>query len=134
MECQKKYYDFKYSCKACGISGNSDFSCIADAPPMPSAITTASAESFLNQAASTMQQRGKDYDQPTGERSMGRTVTAFNAITGHSLTEQDGWEFMLILKQVRQWSTPKYHEDSAVDSVAYAALLAEALAAAKGVK
>ncbi|HQR82927.1 MAG TPA: hypothetical protein PK283_08475 [Thiotrichales bacterium] len=31
------------------------------------------------------------------------------------------------LKQVRQWSTEKYHHDSALDSVAYAALLAESL-------
>lgn len=34
---------------------------------------------------------------------------------------------MLVLKQVRQWQTPKYHKDSAEDAVSYSALLAEAL-------
>lgn len=90
-----------------------------------------SARIFLAKAATTMTERGKEYDKPTGERSMARTVEAFNAITGQSLSESDGWLFMLILKQTRQWSTPNYHADSAIDSVAYAALLAESLAGAK---
>lgn len=94
-------------------------------------INGASAESFLNQAANTMAERGKTYDKPTGERSMGATVAAFNAITGHELTEASGWLLMLLLKQVRQWQKEDYHEDSAVDAVAYSALLAEALAASK---
>lgn len=94
-------------------------------------VTTASAESFLNQAANTMVERGKTYDKPTGERSMGATVAAFNAITGNELKEQDGWLILLLLKQVRQWQKADYHEDSAVDAVAYSALLAEALASGK---
>ena len=36
--------------------------------------------------------------------------------------------FLLILKDVRQWQKEAYHEDSAIDCVAYAALKAEALA------
>lgn len=58
---------------------------------------------------------------------MGKIIVAFNAITGRDLTEQEGWLIMLLLKQVRQWSTEQYHHDSALDSVAYAALLAESL-------
>lgn len=58
---------------------------------------------------------------------MGKTVTAFNAITGRDLSEAEGWLLMLILKQVRQWQTPNYHKDSAEDAVSYSALLAEAL-------
>ena len=50
-------------------------------------------------------------------------------MTGHFLTEPDGWLFLQILKDVRQWARPdRYHADSALDCVAYAALKAEALA------
>lgn len=87
------------------------------------------APEFLGQAQRLLAERGKQYDQPGGERSMGKTIAAFNAITGRNLAESDGWLLMLLLKQVRQWQTPgKFHRDSAEDSVSYAALLAEALA------
>jgi hypothetical protein len=90
-----------------------------------------SAEFYLKSALATMQERGKTYDSDGGERSMGKTIAAFNAITGRDLSEQDGWLLMLLLKQVRQWSTTQFHQDSALDSVAYAALLAESLANGK---
>ena len=90
-----------------------------------------SAESYLKSALATMQERGKTYDSDSGERSMGKTIAAFNAITGRDLSEQEGWLLMLLLKQVRQWSTNQFHQDSALDSVAYAALLAESLANGK---
>lgn len=90
-----------------------------------------SASSFLTDAEKTMQQRASQHDSPEGERSMGKTVAAFNAITGRDLTESEGWLLMLILKQVRQWQKIDYHADSAIDSVAYSALLAESLAAGK---
>lgn len=81
----------------------------------------------MGEAAQTIGQRGKDYDKPEGERSMAATVAAFNAIVGSGLKESDGWLFMLLLKQVRQYQTPKFHEDSAIDAIAYAALHAESL-------
>ena len=87
------------------------------------------ASNFLILAGNTMQDRGVEYDKPAGERSMAATITAFNAITGRDLTESEGWEFMLLLKQVRQFQRPGYHHDSALDTVAYSALLAESLAA-----
>lgn len=86
------------------------------------------ATDFLSTAQSTMEQRGRDYDSESGERSMGRTVTAFNAITGHELAESDGWLLLELLKNVRQYQSDTYHEDSALDGVAYSALKAEALA------
>lgn len=83
---------------------------------------------FLQAAIDVQAERGKQYDSPEGERSMGRTVQAFNAITGRDLTEADGWLFMQVLKDVRQWQNPEaYHHDSALDGVAYASLKAEAL-------
>ena len=92
------------------------------------AIGRETAETFLHRAADLMAERGKQYDQPAGERSMGRSVAAFNAVTGRDLTEAEGWLLMLLVKQVRQWQRPGFHRDSAEDGVAYAALLAEALA------
>jgi hypothetical protein len=87
------------------------------------------AQDFLRKGAELMDERGKQYDEPGGERSMGKAVRAFNAITGQSLTEPEGWLLLQVLKDVRQWQNPAtYHADSAEDCVAYAALKAEALA------
>lgn len=89
------------------------------------------AHEFLGKAQALMLERGKQYDKPEGERSMATTVAAFNAITGQSLTEAEGWLLLQILKDVRQWQNPAYHADSAEDGVAYSALKAEALARAQ---
>lgn len=84
------------------------------------------APEFLHRAASIMEERGKQYDKPDGERSMGRTVQAFNAITGQDLTEEQGWQFMMVLKSVRFFSnTSAPHRDSLEDAIAYSALMAE---------
>ena len=92
-----------------------------------SIIKTMQATDFLSKALELLQERGKDYDQPQGERSMGKTVHAFNAITGHALKESEGWLLLQLLKDVRQWSNPDiYHADSAEDCISYAALKAEA--------
>lgn len=87
------------------------------------------ANEYLERASSLMTQRGQQYDQANGERSMGKTVAAFNTITGQQLTEAEGWLLLQLLKDVRQWQTPFFHADSAEDCIAYAALKAEALAA-----
>lgn len=90
------------------------------------------ATEFLSKALSLLEERGKDYDQPEGERSMGKTVVAFNAITGHNLKESDGWLILQLLKDVRQnQNRDSYHADSAEDCISYAALKAEALAEGK---
>jgi hypothetical protein len=82
---------------------------------------------FLQAAIDVQAERGKQYDKPTGERSMAATVSAFNCITGSMLEESDGWMFLGLLKLVRQSQNPEqYHHDSALDFVAYASLYAEA--------
>lgn len=87
---------------------------------------------FLQAAIDVQAERGKQYDTPEGERSMGRTVAAFNVITGRDLTEAEGWLLLQVLKDVRQWQNPThYHHDSALDCVAYASLKAEALTTGK---
>ena len=89
---------------------------------------TKTAPQFLQQAAQHMQDRANTYDKPKGERSMGAAVAAFNTITGHQLTESDGWTLMSLLKKVRQYQNPTFHRDSAEDDIAYSALAAEAMA------
>lgn len=84
------------------------------------------AQDLLHRAASLMDERGKQYDQSSGERSMQATVTAFNAITGYGLTEADGFLLMAILKMVRDQSRETPHDDSLHDLVAYASLYGEA--------
>ncbi len=89
------------------------------------------ATEFLQAAMDVQNARAAEYDQPGGERSMGQTVQAFNAITGRDLTEAEGWLLLQVLKDVRQWKNPaRFHQDSALDGVAYSSLKAEALAAA----
>lgn len=84
------------------------------------------AHEILQAAQKHMKDRAATYDKPHGERSMGRAVQAFNAITGHNLTEPEGWLLLQTLKDVRLFTSPGYHADSADDCVAYAALKAEA--------
>ena len=84
------------------------------------------AQDLLHRAASLMDERGKQYDQRSGERGMQATVTAFNAITGHGLNAADGFLLMAILKMVRDQSRETPHRDSIDDLVAYASLYGEA--------
>jgi len=87
------------------------------------------APEFLEAALGHMLDRAATYDKPDGERSMVQTVEAFNAITGRDLTEAEGWLLLQILKDVRLFTSPEFHQDSAEDCIAYAALKAEAKAA-----
>jgi hypothetical protein len=90
-------------------------------PPAPLAPT------LLDAAAGHMRDRAATYDQPGGERSMGRTVQALNAILGReALTESEGWLLLQILKDVRDRQRATPHRDSLEDGIAYAALKAEA--------
>ena len=91
------------------------------------------AASMLTTALGHMEDRAKTYDAPGGERSMGKTVSAFNTITGLELTEEQGWLFMEILKQVRS-QQGNYRSDNYEDMVAYAALRGECAARERGNK
>ena len=84
------------------------------------------ASELLGRAARHMHERAATYDTLDGERSMGKAVTAFNAITGHTLSESEGWLLLQVLKDVRLFTRSEYHADSAEDCIAYAALKAEA--------
>jgi hypothetical protein len=120
-------------CKICRGSGRADWAhlaiCPCDCldPPVPQkGSSTQSAPELLTKAADLMAERGKQYDASGSERSMGKAVRAFNAITGHELSEPQGWLLLQVLKDVRLFTKPGYHQDSAEDCIAYAALKAEA--------
>lgn len=84
------------------------------------------APEILTRSAEIMAERAKQYDSPQGERSMGKAVAAFNAVTGQYLSEANGWLLMALLKMVRDNTTTEPHEDSINDLVAYGALYGEA--------
>lgn len=83
-----------------------------------------SAPQILRQAAETIEARSRLRDQE-GERSMCKTVAAFNALTGNSLSETDGWVFMALVKLAR--SQHGQDPDNFVDCCAYAALAGESM-------
>ena len=85
------------------------------------------AHSICQAAMGHMNDRATTYDQKGGERSMGKTVTAFNALTGHQLTEEQGWLLMELLKCARS-QQGNYRADNYEDATAYAALRGEAAA------
>jgi hypothetical protein len=97
-----------------------------DHSPKPKADTP-SAPQILKTAMSHMEERAVTYDQPSGERSMGKTVDMFNTLTENKLTEEQGWLFMACLKMVRA-QQGRYRADSYEDGAAYFALAGESAA------
>lgn len=98
----------------------------------PQPIEATTATEILAKAAEHQAARAATYDSPGGERSMERTVQVFNLVTRRDiatdrpLTESEGWQFMQLLKDVRDRATKKPHRDSLEDKVSYASLQAEA--------
>lgn len=102
------------------------FELVPDVLAEPDQVCAKTPSDFLRQAADTLDERGKQYDASGSERSMEKTVSIFNMLTGNSLTTAEGWQFMKVLKDVRLWSqTDSVHADSIVDNLGYTALLAE---------
>lgn len=83
------------------------------------------AHEILEAGIGHMKDRSATYDKPAGERSMGASVDAFRAITGHDLTEEQGWLFMGLLKMVRS-QQGGFRADNYEDLAAYAGLQGEA--------
>lgn len=81
-----------------------------------------SAINILHDAAMCISERAAERDQDS-ERSMGRCVAAFNALTGFQLSEKDGWMFMVMLKAAR--AEVGVTRDDFLDMAAYAALAGE---------
>lgn len=98
---------------------------------MVTKLSGSQAADFLEEAVTTMKKRAMQRDAEQ-ERSMARTVAIFNAWTGGSMSEADGWRFMICLKQAREIQGA-YLRDDYVDLAAYTGLLGEHLAE-KGAK
>lgn len=91
--------------------------------------TPDTAPGILRKSLAHMEDRAAARDMPAGgERSMARVVSAFNAATGHRLSERDGWLFMVQLKLVRAAATEAGVADDYEDMAAYAALAGECAA------
>lgn len=90
------------------------------------------APDILTAALGHMQDRATTYDKPEGERSMPATVAAFNALTGHNLTAEQGWLFMTVLKLCRT-QQGGHRPDNYEDGAAYFALMGEQAAVDRAV-
>lgn len=88
------------------------------------------AQAILQAGLGHMQDRAATYDKPEGERSMGATVEAFNAVTGLNLTTEQGWLFQILLKAVRS-QQGGFRLDTYEDGAAYFGLMGEAAADAR---
>lgn len=64
---------------------------------------------------------------------MARAVGAFNALHGTALTEEQGWQFMCVLKLARA-SAGAPNTDDYVDLAGYAGLASETLPSPEPVK
>lgn len=73
-----------------------------------------------------MRDRAAQRDTQNGERSMARAVAIFNAWTDYKLTEEDGWRFMIALKQAREIQG-NFNGDDYEDLTAYGGLLGECI-------
>lgn len=93
--------------------------------PHPFTAPPVTAHTILQDAASAVIDRATQRDLPNGERSMARCVAAFNALTGHQLSEVDGWLFMAVLKASRA-TAGKHRLDDFTDGASYFALAGEA--------
>jgi hypothetical protein len=81
------------------------------------------APDLLREAADLIDQRAAERDV-AAERSMSRTIAAFNTLTGNELTETNGWLLLAILKLARA-TGGKFQPDDLKDCAAYVALALE---------
>lgn len=85
----------------------------------------ATAAEIIHEAAGEIRKRGTLRDLPDGERSMARTVAAFNGLVGRqAMTETEGWLFMCCLKMARA-TAGEHHLDDYKDLAGYAGLAGE---------
>lgn len=82
------------------------------------------AEEVLKKAITRLDLAKIERDSPGGERSMQKACDIFKAWTGIKLNEEDGWRFMICLKQAREIQG-KFNVDDYVDIAGYSSLLAE---------
>ena len=82
------------------------------------------ADNIVGAALRHIKDRASSYDSKSGERSMPATVKAFNALTGFSLSAEQGFMFMIILKAARS-QNGDFKLDNYEDMAAYGGLMGE---------
>lgn len=82
------------------------------------------AHDILHKAAGHLEDRATTYDNPEGERSMGKTIEMFNQLAETKLTVEQGYLFMVLLKLVRS-QQGNFKADNYEDGAAYFALACE---------
>lgn len=116
------------SCTKCGSHYiNKDFNCVNCEKEQGRKDDSQNiAANILQDAIDAMSERGKSYDTDGKgvERSMDKVVAMFNTLTGHALTTEQGWDFMILLKLVR--ASQGYKHDNYIDGSAYFGLAGEA--------
>lgn len=87
------------------------------------------SKDILKECMAVQNSRGNEYETKGDqeERSFNSIATAFNAITGKDITPAEVCLMLQVLKDVRQWSQNRLHEDSVLDGVSYSSLKAEEL-------
>lgn len=102
-------------------------------PPAAEPDPKADAEAFLLAAAAHIADRAVTYDAEDkgGERSIPAVVEAFRVFTGITMTAEQGWLFMTLVKLVRT-QQGAFRADSYEDAAAYCALMGEAAGASRG--
>ena len=80
---------------------------------------------FLQKSIDVQKERGEEYEGDGQERSFQKMATVFNTKTGKDLTAAHMALIMQDLKDIRFFSSDRYHEDSLLDGVSYASLKAE---------
>ena len=124
--------DIRWECEKCGHwhnNGELKCSCCSKYEPVEQGRKDDSqniAASILQDAIDAMSERGKSYDTDGKgvERSMDKVVAMFNTLTRHTLTTEQGWDFMILLKLVR--ASQGYKHDNYIDGSAYFGLAGEA--------
>ena len=120
--------EFAVNCAKCGSHYiNKDFNCAnCEKERGRKDYSQNIAASILQDAIDAMSERGKSYDTDGKgvERSMDKVVAMFNTLTRHTLTTEQGWDFMILLKLVR--ASQGYKHDNYIDGSAYFGLAGEA--------
>jgi len=80
------------------------------------------ADEIIETAKNIVSGHAEDRDKGE-ERSMKKIVEVFNALTEHTLSEEDGNIFMVVLKLVR--AQRSFNIDNYVDGIGYLSLAGE---------
>ena len=88
------------------------------------------ASDILVMAEQAISDRAQQRDHADGERSIPRAVSMFNVLTGHHITEREGWILMALLKLSRAQGGA-HQIDDYVDGAAYIALAGESAGGAE---